>query len=76
MKMFEWGKSWTDILLIFGVLIAIRLSFIFRKSQSYNKKIQEEEEQLEKAREALDEIWPDRPGVRRRQLQERRDRCS
>ncbi|MFH1097722.1 MAG: hypothetical protein ABH886_08735 [Candidatus Desantisbacteria bacterium] len=74
--MFELDKALPDILLIIGIMIAIRISFIFRKTKSYNKKIQERKEQLEKAGEILDEIWPDRPGVRRRERKERRDGCS
>ncbi|OIP42128.1 hypothetical protein AUJ95_02085 [Candidatus Desantisbacteria bacterium CG2_30_40_21] len=69
--MFEWGKALPDILLIMGIMIAIRISFLFRKTQSYNKKIQERKEQLEKAGEILDEIWPDRPGVRRKERKAR-----
>ncbi len=71
--MFELDKTLPDILIIIGIMIAIRISIIFRrnKMQPYNKRIKEREEQLENARETLDEIWPNRPGMRRRKLRER-----
>ncbi|MBI4777529.1 hypothetical protein HY792_01185 [Candidatus Desantisbacteria bacterium] len=75
--MFELDKTWPDILVIIGILLAIRISIIFRdKLQPYNKKTKEIEEQLEKARETLDEIWPDRPGMRRKKLSERKERIQ
>ncbi|MEK6968226.1 MAG: hypothetical protein AABX51_06350 [Nanoarchaeota archaeon] len=73
-KMFELDKTLPDILIIIGIMIAIRISIIFRrkKMQPYSKKIEGMEEQLEKARETLDEIWPNRPGMRRKKLKERK----
>jgi len=73
-KMLEWNKILPDVLIIIGIMIAIRITIIIRnKLQPYNKKIKEREEQLEKAKETLDEIWPDRPGIRRKKLRERRE---
>ncbi len=72
--MFELDKTLPDILIIIGIMILIRISIILRrkKMQPYNKKIDEMEEQLEKAKETLDEIWPNRPGMRRKKLKERK----
>ncbi|MDI6781780.1 MAG: hypothetical protein QME49_06750 [bacterium] len=71
--MFELDKTLPDILIIIGIMIAIRITIILRrnKMQPYNKRIKEMEEQLEKTRETLDDIWPNRPGMRRRKLRER-----
>lgn len=67
--MLDWNKALPDLILIFGIIIFLRLIIIFRKKlqSPYLKRIKEINQRIEDAHEILDEIWPNRPGIRRKQ---------